>query len=274
MDTLLSILRAAAVNLGWQLFILAGPVVLLCVFLHLLQRVLSQRMASLLGGASVYVTGWLGTPVHELSHALMCKVFGHRVVELVLFRPDEDGRLGYVKHSYNKKSIYQRVGNFFIGVAPLFGGAAVLLLLLWFVHPDPAALDNVDLSAVTQTDGVLAKLVVIGKLGWTLALALFAPAHLGTWQFWLFVYLALAVGSHLAPSRVDMRNGFSGGVLCLVILFGVNLALATFGVDLHEQLQGVLPLLSPLLAMLFLAVVLNLTWLTVLTPLTWLRGRG
>jgi hypothetical protein len=43
--------------------------------------------------------------------------------------------LGYVFHSYNRKSIYQTVGNFFIGIAPIISGTAALFLGLYFLLP-------------------------------------------------------------------------------------------------------------------------------------------
>lgn len=54
-----------------------------------------------------YITGALGTPLHECAHALFCVIFGHKVVEIKLFQINsDDGMLGYVRHTYNKKNIY------------------------------------------------------------------------------------------------------------------------------------------------------------------------
>ena len=46
-----------------------------------------------------------------------------------LFRPGRDGTLGYVEHAYNRRSLYQSVGNFFIGTGPIWFGSALVYLL-------------------------------------------------------------------------------------------------------------------------------------------------
>lgn len=46
------------------------------------------------------------------------------------FESRNDNVLGYVRHSYNKNSLYQTIGNFFISIAPLIFGIIVILTLL------------------------------------------------------------------------------------------------------------------------------------------------
>ena len=63
------------------------------------------------GRAVCYITGAIGTPLHECAHALFCLIFGHKVTEIKLFQINAaDGTLGYVNHSYNPKNIYHKVG--------------------------------------------------------------------------------------------------------------------------------------------------------------------
>ncbi len=57
-------------------------------------------------------------PLHELSHLVTAKLFGHRIVGVAFFDPDPaTGTLGYVRHAYSKRTPLQLVGNFVIGIA-------------------------------------------------------------------------------------------------------------------------------------------------------------
>ena len=53
-----------------------GPFIAFAVVIHFLERMIQKRLAERFGWSSVMWTGWLGTPIHELSHAAMCKIFG------------------------------------------------------------------------------------------------------------------------------------------------------------------------------------------------------
>ena len=93
----------------------------------------------------IYITGAIGTPIHELSHALMCVLFGHRITEVKLFQPNsDDGTMGYVMHTSNSKNIYQQVGHYFIGVAPIFVSSVLLFLAL--KHCIPTAYKEIEMS--------------------------------------------------------------------------------------------------------------------------------
>ncbi len=110
----------------WALVLL--PMAFFAIAVHWLEHFIQSRLATRFGWRSVLVTGWLGTPIHELSHAAMCLLFRHRIDEIQLFDPDvREGRLGYVRHSYRKGNWFEEAGNVLIGTAPLIGGSVVLM---------------------------------------------------------------------------------------------------------------------------------------------------
>ena len=89
----------------------------------------------------IYLTA-PGVAVHELSHAFFCIVFRHKITKLVLFSPEEDGTLGYVNHTYNSRSYYQRIGNFFIGTGPIWGGIFILFFFSKILSQNPTTVPH------------------------------------------------------------------------------------------------------------------------------------
>ncbi len=235
------------------LAILLAPFALFAIVIHLLEQLIQRRLAERFGWNSVLWTGWLGTPIHELSHALMCRVFHHRIDEIALFEPDQrSGRLGFVRHSFKSGNWYQELGNFFIGIAPLMGGSVVLVVLLWLFFP--GAIEGAfAASKEAKVDGPLEQLVAIVS---SVSEEIFAAKNLATGRFWLFVYFVLCVGGHMAPSPSDYE-GASRGVYLVgggLLLFTVGLA-AT-GTDSRSMVEGMIGILGPLFAILAITIVL------------------
>lgn len=77
-----------------------------------------------------------GVIIHELSHYLVCKLFFIKVTEVRLFIFDPTSQtLGYVNSSYQTSSLFQRIGETFSGIAPLFGITGVVVGLYWKMFP-------------------------------------------------------------------------------------------------------------------------------------------
>lgn len=157
-----------------------------------------------------YITGCIGTPVHELSHALFCLLFGHKIVEIKLFQIGQDGTLGYVRHAYNRKNLYQRIGNFFIGVAPILCISGILFLLTWLLLPDLvsriAAAELIDLQ---DFGGTLANI-------WNMLAEFFVCA--ASWRWWVLVLAGAMFALHMTLSGADIRGALGGLVFLLALL--------------------------------------------------------
>lgn len=155
---------------------------LMTIFLYFLQKVWCR----IFGSKAVYLTGWVGTPVHEISHVLMCFIFNHKVIDVALFKPEpESGVLGYVTHSYNSRSLYQRVGCLFVGLAPLLGN----LGLAYFLYLKFEGLD-------TASEPL---------------------------QVVSYIYLITCLILHAAPSPADLKGATTGLVALAVAMIPVYL---------------------------------------------------
>lgn len=173
----------------------------------------------LLGGAGRTVcllTGCIGTPVHEASHALMCLLFGHRIDEIKLYQIDsDDGTLGYVRHSYNPRNLWARIGCFFIGIAPVIVGAGVLLLLAWLLLPELIA----QIGAVTAAGNG------IWQTAADVVVAFFSYYNRPLW--WLFLLLGGLIAIHMNLSAADRKGALPGLAVSLVVLLLVDVVLVS-----------------------------------------------
>ena len=244
----------------FQLLCLAAPLLGLAYLLHWLEKVSQGHLSSRFGWQSVLWTGWIGTPVHELSHAAMCPVFGHKITEVALFKPDQaTGCLGYVKHSFDPKNPYHQIGSFFIGIAPLAGGALVLYGLLWLFYA-PAARNALSAAgvgdAVARGSVVAAAEMLFRRAVWTVT-SIVSLEGLKTWRFWIFMYLALCIGSHLGPSPADLKGGKTGALLLLGLLLVFNLLFLALGGTPGAVTAAVGRVMGPALALFALSAVLS-----------------
>ncbi len=164
-------------------------------------------------------TGIIGTPIHELSHAAMCLLFGHRITDICLYQPDsDDGTLGYVSHSYNQRNIYHQIGNFFIGVAPVLLGGGVVVLLMYLLTPatfgfvkyEIMALGSSDLTSIPVGDYFEFLGNSIGEI--------FSSYNLSSWEGWVFIILALMISTHMEMSGADIKGSLKGLLFITIIL--------------------------------------------------------
>jgi hypothetical protein len=173
-----------------------------------------------IGWKGILFTGWLGTPIHECAHLLFAKLFRHRIDSVSFFSPNKQtGGLGYVNHSYRKTSLYQSIGNFFIGAAPLLLGPLVLILMLFFLVPNGHHIVSLLINMEPGLSSIVTNMIQIGT-------QLFQPSNMSDPRFWLFVYLSFCVVAHLAPSKQDrkaMWQGFAWLIALLAILNSIPL---------------------------------------------------
>jgi hypothetical protein len=177
----------------------------------------------------IIATGAIGTPIHELSHAIMCIIFGHKIVEMKLYQPNsEDGTLGYVSHTYNPKNLYHQVGNFFIGVAPIIGGSAILLLLMSLLTPNVYNAVSIELEFASLISADLfdaSTYEYFFDIFWAIIKEIFWFGNLSDWKWWIFIILAIMVAMHMEVSTADIKGGAGGFAFIAVILLVADIIL-------------------------------------------------
>lgn len=210
---------------------------------------ISQRNQTL-----VIWTGLIGTPVHEFSHALMCVLFRHRIVDICFYqKPDATGTMGYVNHAYNQMSLYQQIGNYFIGVAPLLGGTAAIYLLMMLLLPGASTAFLSILSA--NLNGVPSVSLFYTTFGQMVS-AIFEQAGHPV-LFILFLFLSMCIAAHMRLSPEDIKGSIPGVITIFLVFILIAVVANTIpGFPLSALNAGMLRYNMILALCLILAVVL------------------
>ncbi|MFC4322924.1 hypothetical protein [Litchfieldia salsa] len=91
----------------FELIYLVGILVAVGMVIGVIERYSNRYLIKAFGPRGLYLTAWIGTPIHEIGHLIQCFIWGHRVTRVKLLQfGHPNGVLGYVEHQYNKNSIY------------------------------------------------------------------------------------------------------------------------------------------------------------------------
>lgn len=235
-----------------------GFLILIGIILGIIESRANFYVQSILGWKGIMLTAWIGTPVHESGHLLMCFIFRHKVTEFKLFdRKARNGVLGYVNHSWNRKSLYQNIGNFFIGMGPIFSGTAALILGMHFFLPGSfAAFINYLTLDPNQPNQYIAGQIF--TLTAELFKSIFSPENLMSASFWIYFILSISISSHIALSKEDLKGARRGLVTIFTFILFVNIVALVLNTNLSGFFTSILALNVYLLAFSMVSVVFSL----------------
>lgn len=184
------------------------------------------------GHKIVLGTAIIGTPIHELGHAIMCLIFGHRITEICLWQPrSSDGTLGYVNHTYNSRNIYHIIGNLFIGVGPIFSGLLVLGICLYFAFPATLAAYTSSVAQMLNTSTTALDMLLVGLRLIPDMISEFSSAAFPIWGRIALVIVMLCVSLHINLSPADIKGALSAIPLYMVlvlILSGITVMMGQY----------------------------------------------
>jgi len=243
-----------------EMISLVGLLMVIGLVLGLMERKANSYFFSAFGYPGIMATAWIGTPVHELGHALMCLIFGHKIIDMrLLMIHRADGTLGYVTHSYNQRSVYQTIGNFFIGIAPIFSGLGTLFLSLYFLLPNSFKVFAGYLQAGVMTKSFdLTFFKGLATASLVLIQSIFTLSNLFNPYFWIFLLIAICVSSHMALSSADIKGATQGLVTLYTVLFSLTLLSNFLQVNAYSVISQVALYNAYLLAFSALALIFSL----------------
>ncbi len=200
---------------------LTAVMIVIGFFLGVLRSNSLKNFQRRFGSKSLMITGFIGVPIHELSHGLIALLFGHKITEVKLFqKPDANGTMGYVKHSYRKNNLYHEIGNFFIGIAPMFGGTISIIALMRFTIAR-SYFNLIEILEKGLKFEVLNKEVFynILLLYRSFLKNIFLIENFKNPYFYLFLFLSICIASHISLSKADVKGASKGlGVIFLLLL--------------------------------------------------------
>lgn len=200
--------------------VLVGLIVLPTAIIFLWNWLL-VRMNAAVWDAYRY-TGLIGTPIHELSHAVACVLFGMKIESVSFYSPNPlTGQLGYVRFVYRTHSALHALGRVIQGVAPLIT-ASVILVMVFSLGDQMGKPGSLPLH-----------LWVMDAAQATLTSA--RDMFLSGWQGMLTTVVCAILALHLIPSVSDIQISLGGLVGVLFAGLCVLLGLDLLQMNLHSM---------------------------------------
>lgn len=199
----------------------------------------NQLIQRALGEKIIIFTGFIGTVVHEVSHMIMALIFNHKIVKVELFRPrkyKEDGILGFVRSTYNPNSIYQQIGNFFIGIAPMiFGTLTIWLLFIIFSNNlYTMFLNYMNIGLYTnylQSSNYSGFFDLLVHDVFLLLKTIFSFDYIFNVNHLIMLFLIYSISTHMTLSLADLKGSFKGLLVCFIVVFVITFLGKILGVS-------------------------------------------
>lgn len=255
MEEIIIILKTSII----EMFYLVGLIIITGLILGLLESISNNLLQKSFGRKGIFITAWLGTPIHELGHAVMCIIFNHKITEMKLLNTrSENGVIGYVNHRYNPSSIYQSIGNLFIGLGPIFSGIASLIIFMYMLIPSTfAVFKNFMERGISINKMDPNSIIGSFKASAVLIRSIFAYNNLVSLSFWVFIAAAICISSHMALSKADIKGAMHGLIVLFVVVFIISFIARSFGASTDRYTSWIMKYNTHLTAFLMVALIFS-----------------
>lgn len=239
--------------------ILAGSFLLTLWVKRWITRYLQELSMRLVGDPDVALVVYFvivlpGVVIHELSHWLAAKLLGVRVSRPSL-GPKRQGRSRRVSLGSVRVGKVDPLRASLIGMAPLFGGTLVILLVGALVLDMEQVGRATSLAAASgrSLEGVLAELERL--------------VHIP--DFWFWLYFIFAVSNAMLPSYSDMET-VRPVLIFLAIVIALILILTGVPAIPEQVVVGVSRVASYLASVFVLTLAVDAVFMIVIGLLVWL----
>lgn len=130
------------------------------------------------------LTGFIGIPIHELSHMIMCGLTGTKINKFQLY--DINNNRGFVKFINRGPKVIRHLQCTLSGMAPIIGGMFLCIILQKLLIP------NYSLNLLEQ--------------------------YVKTKEFWIYTFLTSSIIFNMDLSMSDLKNVLKGIYIPLIIL--------------------------------------------------------
>lgn len=239
-------------------FVTIGIFILFGYIYSIIEKKNTKYVLSTFGSIGILFTGVIGTAVHEIGHLIMCILFRHKISNFQLFNfrgYKYEDTLGYVSHKYDKHSLYQKAGNFFIGIGPIVFGTLFMIISFKLLLPDLYIQINIsNYMEYFQIFNLNYIFLSIYNLSKSILVLLFNIKNLSNINFYIFIYLMFCVSSHISLSKKDFENSYLG----IFSLFFIYFIICLTCIILNYNINDILVIFINYMTYLFLFLIIGL----------------
>ncbi len=253
-------MQAYLIYIGQLLWLTLG-VMVTCGLVSWLARKIFVYLVGDSATFVLYASSIIGTPVHELGHALMCIPFAHRIVDIKLLLPPSrrSRTLGYVQHTHNRKNPWAVFGDLFISFGPIFSGMAVMVLVMLLCFPSQWETYLESSRAMAESGITLSSAT---SVIFSLLLSLQNGFEQDALRSAIGMVIILSVAQHITLSFADLR-----GCLAALLIYTGAIAIfaaVTLPLGLQAVIVGGLRIFNTRLLSLFcITIAFSLAWVLI-----------
>lgn len=211
-----------------------GVIAVFGIILEKLETVINTKLYRSLGSFAVLFTAAIGTPLHETAHWLICKLFGFKIHDVELLRPvafKQDGILGYVSYSYDKESIWQNLGCFFSGMAPILLGVIFIVLAVRLIKPEVVRGINEEIKKSRTIVSEPSFFVTYSMAFIAFWKNMFKKEKHGILRGIICLYIICSISMHMTLSPQDITASLPGLGILLGLYLIYSIITALIGTD-------------------------------------------